>query len=162
MMGAIVSHVMPWMAAGAGMLALLAGFAVLTARSLFSASVGLAAVCACLAVALAALGHGAGALAMALFGAGLAPVLLLGGVLLTSRAARPRKRGAPWLSIATGAAAAVAILWAAPSLGVTDAMAPARSDALLVVAVLVFVAIAACAALLGYGERGVLGRGRGA
>lgn len=161
-MADIVTQVMPWMAVGASALGLFAALAVLTSRSLFSASVGLAATCACVAVALAALGQGEGALALVLFGAGVAPVVLLGGVLLTNRAARPRKRGAPWLSVAAAAVAAVAMLWAAPSLGVSNAIAPPRGGSLLAVVALLFVAIAACVALLGYGERGVLGKGRDA
>lgn len=161
-MAEVVAQALPWMAAGAALLALFTALAVLTSRSLFSASVGLAATCACVATALAALGYADGALALGLFGAGVAPVVMLGGVLLTNRAARPRKRGAPWLSVIAGSAAAVAMLWAAPSLGINNVIAPPRGGSLVVVVALIFVAVAACAALLGYGERGVLGKGRDA
>jgi len=89
---------------------------------------------------------------------GLAPVLLLGGVLLSSRAMKPRTRGLPWLSIGAAAAAAAAMLWAAPSLDLQQQqIAPPRGGASPALGALVFIAAAACAALLGYGERGVLG-----
>jgi hypothetical protein len=135
-------------------LALGAAVAVLTARSLVSACVSLAALCACAAAAVLALGYGDAALALALLGVGVAPVMLLAGVLLSSRAVKPRR--APWLSIAAAAAAGAAMLSAAPELDCAKEIAAPREPS-AALAALVFVAVAAAVALLGYGERGVLG-----
>lgn len=160
-MGNVVMLALPWVAAVAASLALAVALAILTARSLFSAAIGLAALSACVSAALAALGYGDGAVALALFGGAIAPILFLAGVLLSSRAVKPRKRGAPWLSVIAGVLAATAMVWAAPSLdagGDTNIDGP--RGALVALAALVFVAVAACVALLGYGERGVLGGAR--
>jgi hypothetical protein len=154
------AQALPWIAVTAILLTLAASAAVLRTRSLVSACLGVAALCACAAGALLALDHGEGALAVALFGVGVAPVLLLGGVLLSSRAVKPRGRALPWLSILAAVAAAAAMLWAAPTIDATQAIAP-RSELPVALFAIVFVAVAACGALLGYGERGVLGAGRG-
>jgi hypothetical protein len=129
------------------------------ARSLFVMSVAVAAMSAVGAAAMLALGYGAAGVALALFGAALAPVLLLAGVLLSARAAKPPVRRTPWLTLACGVFAAGAILWSAPEFAAASRplYAPTGSHALWLAA-LVFVAAAACAGLLGYGERGVLER----
>lgn len=162
MMSALTAQAAPWVAAGAALLAVLAAASVLGARSLFTASVGIAALCACAASAMLALGQGEGALALALLGAGVAPVLLLGGMLLSNRSVQPRACGRPWLSIIAAAAAAAAMLWTAPAIDGAQAIAAPRGGVPLALVALVFVAVAGCAALLGYGERGVLGRSRDA
>jgi hypothetical protein len=124
--------------------------------------VSVAAMCAVGAAATLAFGYGVAGVALALFGAALAPVLLLAGVLLSARAAKPQARGAPWLTLACGAAAAGAILWPAPELAAAARPLSAIAGShTLWLAVLVFVAAAACAGLLGYGERGVLERRAG-
>jgi uncharacterized MnhB-related membrane protein len=157
-MAALVPQTLPWIAVAAMLLSAGAALALLTARSLFGVCIALAALSACAAAALLALGYADGALALAAFGAGIAPVLLLAGVLLSSRAVKPRARGLPWLSIAAAACAAAAMLWAAPTLGLAEPVAAPRGGVSLALAMLIFVAIAACVALLGYGERGMLGR----
>jgi hypothetical protein len=159
-MNEIAAQSLPWIALAAIVLGLVAGAAVLGARSLFSICIGVAALCACAAAALLALGYGDGALALVLLGVGVAPVMLLGGVLLSSRAVKPRPRGWPWLSIAAAFAAAIAMLWAAPALDLDQEVATPRGGVSIALAALVFAAIAACVGLLGYGERGVLGKGR--
>ncbi len=161
MMATLLTLALPWFAAAALLLALAAAASILWARSLFSASIGMAALCACAASALLAMGQGEGALALALLGAGMAPLLLLGGVLLSSRAVQPRARGTPWLSILAAGAAAAAIVSAAPGLR-EAAQIPAPPDDLpLPLVAIVFVAVAACVALLGFGERGLLTGARG-
>jgi hypothetical protein len=161
-MAAFVSQALPWVAVVAMLLGAGAALALLTARSLFSACIALAALCACATGALLALGHADGAVALALVGVGITPVLLLAGVLLSSRAVKPRARGLPLLSIVAAICAAGAMLWAAPMLGLEQPVAGPRGGVSLALGALVFVAIAACVALLGYGERGVLGsRGGG-
>lgn len=153
----MVAQVLPWAAAIAIVLGGVAAFAVLAARSLFSLCVALAALSACAAGALLALDRPDGAAALALLGVGIAPIVLLGGVLLSARAAKPRTRGSPWLSIGAAILAAAAMLWAAPTLELGPAIAAPRGGAPSALAVLIFVASAACVGLLGYGERGVLG-----
>jgi len=157
MMAALTAQAAPWLAAGLALLVVFAAASVLGARSLFTASVAIAALCACAAGTLLALGQGEGALALALLGGGVAPALLLGGALLSNRAVQPR-RGRPWLSVFAAAAAAAAMLWAAPSTGGGEPISASRGGAPLALAAIIFVAVAACAALLGYGERGVLSR----
>lgn len=135
-----------------------------TARSLFSASMFVGASGALAAAALAAMGTGEASLAQALFGVGIAPVLLLASLLLSTRAAKPRRQGRPWLTIAMACAAAGALVWAIPDLGPPVLALPrARAgvfelSATAWLAVLVFVAAASAMALLGYGERGALQR----
>jgi hypothetical protein len=156
MMAQFVAQALPWVAIVAMLLGVGAAIAVLAARSLFSACIGLAALCACASAALLGLGYADGALALAAFGVGIAPVVLLAGLLLTGRAVKPRARGRPWISIIAAACAATAMLWAAPTLGIAEPIAAPRGGVPLALAALVFVAVAACVALLGYGERGAL------
>lgn len=142
---------------------LAAAIGAATARSLFSLSMFAAAAGALAAAALVAMGAGEAALPQALFGVGLAPVVLLACLLLSTRAAKPRRQGRPWLTITAAAAAAGAVLWAAPELGVpasTPIRDAARFDLPLTasLAALMFVAVAGAVALLAYGERGALQR----
>ncbi len=153
----LVSHMLSWIAVAAMLLGLGAAVAVLSARSLISACVALAALCACAAAAMLALGYADGALALALLGGAVVPVLLLGGVLLTSRAVKPRARRLPWLSIIAAALAGAAMLWAAPTLDLQQPVQAPPAGVSIALVALVFAAVAACVALLGYGERGVLG-----
>jgi uncharacterized MnhB-related membrane protein len=152
----LVAQLLPWFAIV--LLALVAALALtlLTARSLFMVCVLSAALSGLAAVALLALGRGEAAIALALVGAGVAPILLMGGVLLSARTVKPRRRGAPWLSTLAAALAAAAVLWAAPDIAASPPIAAAPGGAGLALAALIFVAIAGCAAMLGYGERGVL------
>jgi hypothetical protein len=155
-MAELASSMLSWLAVAAMLLGAGAAVAVLWTRSLFSACVGLAALCACAAAALLALGYADGALAIGLLGVAIAPVLLLGGVLLASRSVKPRVRRLPWLSIMTAALAGLAMIWAAPSLDLQQTIQAPRGGASIAMVALVFTAVAACVALLGYGERGAL------
>lgn len=136
--------------------ALAAAVRALTARALFTVSVSLAASAAAGAGAMLALGGANGALLLALFGVGLAPVLLLAGALLSAPTARATRAGAPWLTLLAAAIPVAVLFWAAPTRAQSALTASADIGPWL--AMLVFVGAAACVALLGYGERGALER----
>ncbi len=128
----------------------------LAARSLFAMCVGLAAASALAACAMLALGRGAGGLALALAGVGVAPVLLMSGLLLSARGSRARSL--PLVSLLIAGASVVAIAWVAPDLRAALAsVLPEAPPPTLWLAALLFVAVCAGVALLGYGERGVIG-----
>lgn len=158
MTGDLATHLLPWYAIA--LLALVATMALLllTARALFMVCVLTAAMSGLAVAALLALGRAEAAIALALMGAGVAPILLMGAVLLSARTVKPRRRGLPWLSMLAATMAAAAVLWAAPGIAALPPIATAPSGLGLGVAALIFVAVAGCAALLGYGERGVLER----
>jgi hypothetical protein len=149
----------PWLAAGLVFIAIALAIAVVNARSLFVMSVGIAAVSAVSAAAVLALRGGDGALALGTFGVGLAPIILLAGVLLSARVTKAPARGVAVLS-AIGVAGAVAVaLYVAQDLPHARPQAIASGDAPSVwLAALLFVVAIGCAAMLGYGERGVLER----
>jgi hypothetical protein len=155
-MAEVASSLLSWLAVSAMLLGAGAAVAVLWARSLFSACVGLAALCACAAAAILALGYADGALAIGLLGVAIAPVLLLGGVSLSNRSVKPRARRLPWLSLVAAALAGVAMIWAAPTLDLPQTIQAPRAGVSIALVALVFAAVATCVALLGYGERGVL------
>jgi len=135
--------------------ALACALATAMSRSLFAMCMSLASAHACAAVAIMSLGASDGALTLALFGAGLAPFLMLAGLLLSARAAKVYKRGPVVLAAVTASAAGVAMLWAAPELGATSApMMHAHGAIGPWLAALLFVAAMGCVGLLGYGERG--------
>lgn len=138
--------------------ALVVGVAALMARSLFAMCMYLAAFGALAACATLALGGGDAALAVALLAGVLAPVFVLAAIVLSARAARAR-RGVPWLSFAAAALAAGAVFVVAPEIGdVPDVVAPAPSGVAYWLAPVMLAAAAACAAMLGYGERGAFGQ----
>lgn len=130
-----------------------------TARSLFAMCMYLAAAAALTSATLLTLGAGAAALGVALFGVGLAPVMVLAALLLSARAVKPKRRGLAWITIAAAIAATGAMLWALPELSQARPapMVPQFNLSALLAFVL-FPAIAAVVALLGYGERGALER----
>ncbi|MBN8606819.1 MAG: hypothetical protein J0L81_07865 [Caulobacterales bacterium] len=134
--------------------------AALMSRALFVVAMYLAACGALCAAAFMLLGAAQGALAMALVFALFAPLVLLAVVLLSSRVAKAQRRPRPWLSGVAALALALGIFWVMPELGAPVPRAPAPlPDAVGGwLAPLVFVVAAACAALLGYGERGALHR----
>lgn len=138
-----------------------AALGAVTARSLFAMAMYLAVACALAAAALLALTKPDAALAVALVGVGVVPFLLLAAMLLSARAIKPR-RGRPWLTLSAAGAVGAALLWAIPDLAATPAriaMGPEAAPHLAVtvlIAPLVFIAAAACLALLGFGERGAL------
>jgi peptidoglycan/LPS O-acetylase OafA/YrhL len=135
--------------------AVVAALGALAARSMIAMCVRVGATAALAAAAAVALGYGATGLTLVLFGAGLAPVMLMGGVLLSAQAAKKRRRS--WIGLAAGALVVGAIAWASPELlaRLPAHLTPVQLPGLWL-AVLVFVAAATCAALLGYGERGIL------
>jgi hypothetical protein len=158
MSGELVGLTAPWLSVAlvAGVAAIAA--AMLAARTMFVMCVALAAMAALGAAALAAMDAGEAGLALAAFGVGLSPVLLLSGVLLSARAAKRSSRGLPLVSVlAIGAGLMMAVL-IAPDLAVAPQTVAPMAPGGFWLAGLVFVAAAACAALLGYGERGVLER----
>lgn len=137
--------------------ALVVGVAALMARSLFAMCMYLAAFGALAACATLALGGGDAALAVALLGGALAPVFVLAAIVLSARAVKAR-RGVPWLSFAAAALAAGAVFVVLPEIGgVPDIVTPTASGAAFWLAPVMLAAAAACAAMLGYGERGALG-----
>lgn len=132
-----------------------AAFGAFASRSLFAMCAGLAGAGALGASALLAFGDGDGGLALALAGAGVLPVLLLGGLLLSARASKAR--ALPVISLGIAAVTVVAVAWVAPELQRVPARSGDEASApVLWLAALVFVAVCAAAGLLGYGERGVL------
>lgn len=134
--------------------ALIVGVAALMARSLFAMCMYLAAFGALAACATLALGGGDAALAVALLAGALAPVFVLAAMVLSARAAKAR-RGVPWLSFAAAALSAAALFVVLPEIGdAPDVVAPAASGAAFWLAPVMLAAAAACAAMLGYGERG--------
>lgn len=149
----------PWLTlALVGALAAVA-LAMLAARSLFAVSVMAAALAALAAAVLMSAGGGDGAIALAAFGVGLAPVLVLAGVLLSARAVKSGKRRLPLLHVLAMAGGVAAIAAIAPELTADAPVLRAVPGSGVWLAALVFVAAVACIGLLGYGERGVLERG---
>lgn len=149
-----------WFAFALTLAALAAAFAALTARSLFALAMHVAAFGAIVAAALLNLGAGEAALGGALVVVVWTPLLLLGGMLLSARAAKQLGKGAPWGSIFAASLAAGAVLIAVPDLGEPAApLQPASPSAIGPwLAPLIVVTAAACVALLGFGERGALRR----
>ncbi|QGZ95609.1 hypothetical protein [Terricaulis silvestris] len=147
----------PWLAAVLVFVAIAAAIAVVNARSLFVMSLSIAATSAVAAATVLALRGGDGALALAAFGVGLAPIILLAGVLLSARVTKAPARGVALLS-AIGVAGAVAVvLYIAQDLPNARPQAIESGDApSLWLGALLFVVAIGCAGLLGYGERGVL------
>lgn len=133
-------------------------FAALTARSLFALCMHLAAFGALIAAALLSLGAGEAGLGAALVIAAWAPLLLLGAMLLSARAAKTLRKGAPWASLAAAALAGGVLLLALPDLKAPAAAASGDAPGAIGfwLAPLVLVAGATCVGLLGFGERGAL------
>lgn len=129
----------------------------LAARSAFAMIMYLVVTAAFATAALAALGAGEAGLGLALAGVAIAPFLLLGAVLLSARAS---KRSAfPWASTAIGAAALLPIGWTLADLRGAPALTEQSAGVSgLWLALIVFVAAAACVGLLGFGERGIMQR----
>lgn len=146
-----------WLAPVLVAFAAIAAFGALAARSAFAMVMYLAVTAALAATALAAFGTGEAGLGLALCGVAIAPFLLLGSVLLSARAS---KRGAlPWVSAAIGAGSLIPIGWALADLPLAPApTGPSAGISGLWLALIVFVAAAACVGLLGFGERGVMQR----
>lgn len=152
-----VAHIAAqWLALVLVAFASVAAFGALAARSVFAMILYLAAAATFAAVAVAALGAGPASLPMALTGAAIAPFVLMGAALLSARAS---KRSAfPWLSATLGAAALAPIGFAVADL--RGGASPEQQSGVsgLWLTLIVFVVAAACAGLLGFGERGILQR----
>ncbi|MBS0383924.1 MAG: hypothetical protein JSS00_01080 [Proteobacteria bacterium] len=143
-------------------IALALAVAALTARALFVATVFCMLLAAVASAAMLARDGSLPAIALLVFGAGLSPLWLLGGVLLSSSAIKARRRGAPWLTVLASLATAAIIVTVSPELGTTHAAGAHPVGIPMLLAALMFVAAIVVCALLGYGERGALGRARGA
>lgn len=136
--------------------AAIAAAAILRARSLFTMTVSVAAMSALAAGSVLLLGGRDGAVALAVFGVALAPLFLLGAMLLSVRIVK--SSSGRWVNIVAliaGLGAAYAI---APEVAASHPAENHISSIGLWLAMLVFVAVVGCVALLGYGERGVLQR----
>lgn len=151
------SNLAAWLAVALAMGAAVLAFAMLRSRSLFITAAAVAAMSALAASALLFLGGGDGVISLVAFGVGVAPVLLMGAVLLTARTAKSGRGGVIVHGAALVAAIAAAVL-VAPELGAGATSTAPAAPTPLWLGGLVFVAAAACVAVLGYGERGVLER----
>jgi len=150
-----------WLGLACIVLALATGLGAAAARSYFVLCVFMAAAAVFVALALLSFGAGQAAAALAIIGVAMIPALLLGGLLLSGRAIRSKRRaGAPWLTVLALAAFAALVVW-----GVSD-VAPLRAPVAPPVglsawlAPLLLAAAAIGAGLLGFGERGALERRR--
>lgn len=151
----------PWLAAVLVFVAIATAIAVVNARSLFVMSVSIAATTAVAAAAVLALRGGDGALALAAFGVGLAPIILLAGVLLSARVTKAPARGVALLSAIGVAGAVTVVLYVAQDLPNARTQPIESGDApSLWLGALMFVVAIGCAGVLGYGERGVLDQPR--
>jgi len=144
-----------WLALIMLVAAFLAGVGAVMARALFASIAALAATAALTAAALAFLGAAPAALMAAIAFAALGPVLLLGAVLLSARSTKAHPRPAGWL-IAGGAGtiAGLIILGAAEFDGHVAPIYGAHPMSLAWIGLIVFVSVAACVAMLGFGEAG--------
>jgi hypothetical protein len=101
-------------------------------------------------------------LATALLAAAWAPVLLLGAILLSSRAAKQTRSGAMLFGWLAAAGATLLVCWPLGELGGADAsMAAGTANLGFWIAPLLLVLGAVCLGLLAYGERGAMARGDG-
>lgn len=140
--------------------AIAAALEAIMARSLLAMCGHLAAAGALVGVVVLLLGGGDGALAAALFAIVWAPITLLGAVLLSTRSAKPGRSGRVWLTLLAAIVAAGALMWPLAEL---PAAAPSETETAtrglgFWLAPILLAAAAACVGLLGYGERGALGR----
>lgn len=138
--------------------AVAAALEAIMARSLLAMCGHLTAAGALTATVVLLLRGGEGALAAALFATAWAPITLLGALLLSTRSAKASRRA--WLSVLAAAVAAGALIWPLAELppGGPPQGAEATAGLGFWIAPIVLAAAAACAGLLGYGERGAFGR----
>ncbi|MEZ5996001.1 MAG: hypothetical protein R3C25_09615 [Hyphomonadaceae bacterium] len=157
MSGAMVQ----WAAAIMVLAAGAACFGLAVARSLLGATIYLFIAGAAASVAVGLLGKGAAATMLAVVACGWAIVLLLAAMLLTTRLARTsQRRSAPWATLALGIVLLGVLCF--PLRELQAAMGVRETPQYFVpwLAPLLLVAVAGCLALLGFGERGVLGGGK--
>jgi hypothetical protein len=136
--------------------------AALRARALLVAGVCASLVAAIASAALLANNAVLPAVALAVFGAALLLVWVLGGMLLSANSVKAGRRGAPWLTFLSAFATAGVILAVTPEFAATRAAPIAEPVGLpALLSALMFVAGFSVIGLIGYGERGALeGRGR--
>ncbi len=140
--------------------ALVGGCGAIFSRSLFAGCMHLTAVGASVAALILLLGAADGALALALFAAAWAPVLLLGAMVISARAAKTTTRGVPYVSLLAAAAALVGAWWPLSEIIGQDAISEQAPVAITFwLAPLLLVIAVACVGLLGYGERGAFENG---
>jgi hypothetical protein len=156
-MSAALGDMAAWLAVvltfGVAVLAL----AMLRARSLFITAAAVAAMSALAAGAVLLLGGGDGVVALAAFGVGVAPLVLMGAALLSSRTAKGGRGGLIAHGIGVAAAVAGAVL-IAPEWTERAPSDAAQAPTPLWLSVLIFVAATACVVVLAFGERGALDR----
>jgi hypothetical protein len=158
-MSQVLAHAEGWLGIVLTAACCALAWGALATRAMFVMCVRLAASAALATAALLAFNAAPGALGLALVGAALGPVLLLAGVSLSAQTSKLRV--SLWFTAAPAAFIVAAIIWiAAGELGAPAPAMVATPVSGLWLAALAFVAAAACAALLGYGERGVLERNR--
>jgi hypothetical protein len=148
-----------WLAVAFALVAVIGGLAAGAARSLVGVCLSLVAVGASAACVLLLRDQGDAALAMVLVVCGWAPLLLLGGLLLSVQTTKPLSGGRPWLSVAAACTAAAVLLLAPLDFDLArNAAAPDDGDVSFVLWMtpLIFVMAIAAIGLLGYGERGAL------
>lgn len=143
-----------------GFVLLIAGFVAcvgaIASKSLFALVMRLAAGASLAAAALVALGAGDAALMVALVFAVACPLVLLAVILLSARSVKAPASPLNWVLSAVAAGLVAAVVFSALPGSATPAHSEAPPAPALSLSLMVFVACAACAALLGYGERGVL------
>lgn len=156
-MSAAIGDMAAWLAVALALGVAVLALAMLRARSLFITATAVAAMSALAAGAVLLLGGGDGAVALAAFGVGVAPLVLMGAVLLSSRTAKGGRSGLIAHGIGVAAAIAGAVL-IAPEWTTRAPSDAAQAPTPLWLGVVVFVAVVACVAILGFGERGALDR----
>lgn len=149
-----------WLALVLTVGAIAGALGAVTARSLYAMCVYLVVAGACAAASVLALGAADAALAQVLVGVAFTPVVLLAVMLLSARATKPRQGARPWWALLAAVATAAAVFWAMPELGPATPVVAAATEGAVApwLTALIFVAVASCVGLLGYGERGALQR----
>jgi hypothetical protein len=145
-----------WLALALMAAAIAAACGAAMSRSLFSVVMFVAVASALASAALLALSAAQAALDAALLGVGLAPMVLLAALLLSTRTTKSRRAGRPWLTLVAACAAGAAMLAAAPEFEASAPVAGPAGSVTLWLAQLAAVAVFACVGLLGFGERGAL------
>ena len=146
-----------------GGIALALAVAALRARALFVAGVCASLVAAAAGAALLVNGAVLAALALVIVGGVLLLLWMLGGVLLSGSSVKAARRRLPLLPLAASVAALGLVATIAPELAATRAPVLAEPLGLpALLAALMFAAGLSVIALIGFGERGALARGRDA
>jgi hypothetical protein len=151
-----------WLALALLCAALACALGAALARSLFAMTLSIAACGVCAGVAALARAQEMAGLAQALIWLGVAPIVLLGALLLTTRTARSRKRRPPYAAMIAALAALAIPVWPA-ILEFRYALTPAALELAPIAALLgalAFVVAVFALGALGFGERGLFARAR--